>query len=161
MKVSPIHPSMSSDSCSHFTPTGSSELLAIDRWTKPHRCTILSSALPSRLCRLGRFCAAAGGKRHRHVKAAAHHRPLHLLHRPQWVACRPRPPLIPVPCWFWAISWCFDCLLLFRFSPQLTWRSAVKTPWSGWCPAGGLSAGCLSATGYWTTRSCRPSKWTT
>lgn len=54
-----------------------------------------------------------------------------------------------------------DTLLFFPFlSPQLTWRSAVKTRWWGWCPAGSLSAGCLSATGYWTTRSCRPSNWT-
>lgn len=44
---------------------------------------------------------------------------------------------------------------------QLTWRSAATTRWWGWCPAGSSSAGCRSATGYWTVRSCRPSNSTT
>lgn len=45
----------------------------------------MSTEVHAGLCRIRRFCAAAGRKRHRHVQAAAHHRPLHLLHRSQWV----------------------------------------------------------------------------
>lgn len=120
---------------------------------------LFSAEVPARLCRIRGFCAAAGGKRHRHVEAAAHHRPLHLLHRTKWVQT-PIPVLshrgYPAGCW--PHTWRLYSVL----SPsQLTWRSAVKTRWWGWCPAGSSSAGCLSATGYWTSRSCRPSNSTT
>lgn len=113
-----IHPSILviTPSCSQFTPTDNSELPAtILGRSQPRLCSVPSPALPSQLCRIGRFCAAAGRKRHRHVEAAAHHRPLHLLHRPQWVAGRPPPALAPVPCRFRASTWCFDCLLFLFF----------------------------------------------
>lgn len=41
--------------------------------------------VPAWLCRIRRFRPAAGRKWHRYLQAAAHHRPLHLLHWPQWV----------------------------------------------------------------------------
>lgn len=108
-------------SCSQFTPTDNSELPAtILWWTQPRLCSIPSPALPSQLCRIGRFCAAAGRKRHWYVEAAAHHRPLHLLHRPQWVAGRPLSALVPgtmsilsVHLMFWLFTFLF---LPFRLS---------------------------------------------
>lgn len=160
-----IHPSWSSHphaASSHLQTIQNCQQLSCDE-LNPRLCSTPSPALPSQLCRIGRFCAAAGRKRHRYVEAAAHHGPLHLLHRPQWVG-RPTPAcsrhgIVSIPSvhlMFLIVSFSFSSL-----SSQLTWRSAVKTRWWGWCPAGSLSAGCLSATGYWTTKSCRPSNWTT
>lgn len=112
--------------------------------------------VPAWLCRIRRFRAAAGRKWHRYLQAAAHHRPLHLLHWPQWVntSLLPFTSSKPPPLHTQRISSLF-------FQLQLTWRLAVTTRWWGWCPAGSLSAECLSATGYWTARSCRPSNSTT
>lgn len=80
--------------------------------------------------------------------------------------CKPDPRLVSsglprrLLTWHLTFVFCFIPPALPATS-QLTWRSAVKTRWWGWCPAGSSSAGCLSATGYWTTRSCRPSNSTT
>lgn len=113
--------------------------------------------VPAWLCRIRRFRPAAGRKWHRYLQAAAHHRPLHLLHWPQWVNISLLPfissKLLPLHT--------HTEFLLFFSQLQLTWRLAVTTRWWGWCPAGSLSAECLSATGYWTARSCRPSNSTT
>lgn len=53
--------------------------------SKSSSCVLTFTEVPAWLCRIRRFRAAAGRKWHRYLQAAAHHRPLHLLHWPQWV----------------------------------------------------------------------------
>lgn len=61
---------------------------------------LLSTEVHAWMCRIRRFCAAAGRKRHWHIKAAAHYRPLHFLHWSQWVHTYFPPSfLIIQPCW--------------------------------------------------------------
>lgn len=46
---------------------------------------LVFTEIHAKMCRGWRFCAVAGRKWHRHVKAAAHHWLLHFLHWSQWV----------------------------------------------------------------------------
>lgn len=111
-----IHPSWSSHphaASLHLQTNQNCQQLSCDE-LNPRLCSTPSPALPSQLCRIGRFCAAAGRKRHRYVEAAAHHGPLHLLHRPQWVgrptpACS-RPGTVSIPSvhlMFWLFTFLF------------------------------------------------------
>lgn len=161
-----IHPSILviTPSCSQFTATDNSELpAAILWWTQPPSLFYSFPSAPEPVVQNREILCSCW------EETASTRRS----------CCPSRTSASPSPA---PVSWPADpCLLSsrcrvdserppdvlivhFSFSSltsQLTWRSAVKTRWWGWCPAGSLSAGCLSATGYWTTRSCRPSNWTT